>query len=547
MPLFDVEKYIGSPRKYLYLLKENYYIQFGNINYPHKRPINDKISERSDGIVIIPLDLGGSDNNSNLINDKINGYLYQGIPVLIPDKYKSWDIYYPLYYSKYSEIDDLVIKNTELILKTHYYIKIKFNIFESEKTDRTNSDKNIIISTIPTPRKHNLPPIRTIRRNISKTNDINSIENFRSVCKNNIRRVRPFNLDIGSSYCVLKPAVCFIEFDRKFEHLEFLIYNAMIKLGREWSYLIVCGNNNYEYYLKMVNTIVPMGVMKVINYPIGNCDINKYNQILCSKQFWDMIPNEKILIHQEDAFIFHGEYIQQFMEYDYIGAPWSQHNNDNIEGVGNGGFSLRSKSVMLKVIDCVYPNDIKPNSSTEKYMKIKGIYSIPEDVYFSKSILDFNLGKVANQEIARKFSIETIYEENAFGGHQFWLSNNSVNWNKIIIKIFGNINNMYTDINQSEIEWDSKLYGKNTICENLSTKKCVIFFPIINFNFRFQRSQHLATLLSKNYDYTVLYLDINVTNNTYMEYLNDNLIVVNLYSIFPHLNLYNDSLKNNCV
>jgi hypothetical protein len=452
MPLFSVEKYIGSPRKYLYLLKENYYIQFGNINYPHKRPINGKISERSDGIVIMPLDLDdSSDNNNNLINDKINEYLYQGIPVLIPDKYKSWDIYYPLYYSKYSEIYDILIKNTELILKTHYYIKNKFNLLNlSEKTDKTNLDENTIIKSTPTPRKHNLISNKNYEKDqIINFQNINNVREFRIVCESQLEYIKQFSVNFLDDYSSKKPVVCFIEFDRKFEHLEFLIRNAILKFGNNWSYSVVCGLWNYEYYLNMINNAIGLSnAINIIKYPIKECSPNIYNKILCSTQFWDMIPNEKILIHQEDAFIFHGEY-HQFMEYDYIGAPWSRYNNDNTEGVGNGGFSLRSKSIMLKVLECISPNDIKLNSSTKNYMKNKNLKLPPEDVYFSKSILDFNLGKVACRETAQKFSIETIYEENALGGHQFWMSTTNDNNNMCFIrKMFDSILTLTTTFNK---------------------------------------------------------------------------------------------------
>ena len=47
---------------------------------------------------------------------------------------------------------------------------------------------------------------------------------------------------------------------------------------------------------------------------------------------------------------------------------------------------------------------------------------IPEDVFFSKSMIDFNIGKVADWEIARNFSQETQLSKNPLGGHQFWLA-----------------------------------------------------------------------------------------------------------------------------
>jgi hypothetical protein len=46
----------------------------------------------------------------------------------------------------------------------------------------------------------------------------------------------------------------------------------------------------------------------------------------------------------------------------------------------------------------------------------------PEDVYFSKNMQDYGIGKVADWDSASAFSTESIYNEDSFGGHNFWLS-----------------------------------------------------------------------------------------------------------------------------
>ena len=113
------------------------------------------------------------------------------------------------------------------------------------------------------------------------------------------------------------------------------------------------------------------------------------------------------------------------MKYDYIGAPWPKNQDDNNKSVGNGGLSLRTKETMLKVIDKISILDTKYNESTKNFIKNCNLVTPPEDVYFSKNIIDYKLGIVANYETAKKFSIETQYHPNPFGGHNFWLSNNS--------------------------------------------------------------------------------------------------------------------------
>ena len=128
-----------------------------------------------------------------------------------------------------------------------------------------------------------------------------------------------------------------IEF-RPFPHLEFLIRNTIHKLGNSWSYTIVCGHDNK----KLINTIcskISLNI-RIILLPYNNITLDQYSLILASNSFWNLFQGEKILLYQEDSCIFNKN-IDEFLEYDYIGAPWPKHQNDNEYNVGNGGLSLR--------------------------------------------------------------------------------------------------------------------------------------------------------------------------------------------------------------
>jgi hypothetical protein len=50
----------------------------------------------------------------------------------------------------------------------------------------------------------------------------------------------------------------------------------------------------------------------------------RYSELLCSVEFWEAIPTENILIFQEDSMICSKSQrsLLDFLEYDYIGAPW---------------------------------------------------------------------------------------------------------------------------------------------------------------------------------------------------------------------------------
>ena len=99
---------------------------------------------------------------------------------------------------------------------------------------------------------------------------------------------------------------------------------------------------------------------------------------------------------------------------------------------GNGGLSLRSKDVMIKVIDTINIKNTVCNSSTRNYMNTVNLTVVPEDVYFSKNIIDYNLGIVAQYDVAKRFSIESIYHDGSFGGHGFWLCD--PNWKNNLYK-----------------------------------------------------------------------------------------------------------------
>ena len=94
---------------------------------------------------------------------------------------------------------------------------------------------------------------------------------------------------------------------------------------------------------------------------IENLTQSEYSELLTTSYFWNLLKGEKILIYQEDSILFKNN-IQDFLKYDFIGAPFNKRSDDTLNSVGNGGLSLRSKSKMLEVInlipvdDCVFNN-----------------------------------------------------------------------------------------------------------------------------------------------------------------------------------------------
>lgn len=224
----------------------------------------------------------------------------------------------------------------------------------------------------------------------------------------------------------------FIDF-RILPNIEFIIRNAMLKLGKKWSFTIVCGNNNHSFIKNMVKELD--NNINIICLDCGNLNQQEYSNLLTTKKFWEMFYGEKLLIYQEDSLIFHNN-ITPFLNYDFIGAPFLKHSNDTPNCVGNGGFSLRTKCKMIEVIQKCKISDLRLNSSTVNYMRFKNLNKPPEDVYFSKNMQELNIGDVANWNTSYEFSSEQVFNENSFGGHKYWISNKK--WKEFTVFKFNN-------------------------------------------------------------------------------------------------------------
>jgi hypothetical protein len=239
---------------------------------------------------------------------------------------------------------------------------------------------------------------------------------YRSFCLKHLHELRKIALPKTSKHEYTTKEAVLIEF-RQLPHLEYIIRNAIIKLGPTWSHTIICGNKNYHMLCNICSQLSPN--IKIIRLPFDNISIGQYSLLLASVEFWNMLIGEKILIYQDDTCIFENN-IDDFLEYDYIGGQFPT-NIYSGTYVGNGGLSLRSKSVMLDVIRTIKMLDLKMDID-ESTTSSKII--IPEDVYFCKVMYDYNIGKLADVVAANKFSAEHIYDSSVkpFGGHAFWNS-----------------------------------------------------------------------------------------------------------------------------
>lgn len=264
---------------------------------------------------------------------------------------------------------------------------------------------------------------------LSKINEFNIIYNtvssdvlsvpkieFRYFCYRYINYIK--NIKLKKIKYPAKYETCIVEF-RKFPHIEFLIRNTINRLSNEWCHTIVCGEYNYEFIKNMCNNISPN--INIIKLPYNNINIDQYSKIMTSIDFWNGLVGEKILIYQEDTCIF-GNNINEFLKYDYIGAPWHLCNYTNKDNIGNGGFSLRTRKSMIDVINEKTIESTPIPQFIGDYMKVLNINILPEDDYFTINMYNLNKFNMPDRTTASSFSTESIFSGNSFGGHCFWTS-----------------------------------------------------------------------------------------------------------------------------
>jgi hypothetical protein len=202
-------------------------------------------------------------------------------------------------------------------------------------------------------------------------------------------------------------SVCLIEF-RCHEYIEKVLHNmSNVYGGTDVMLYIIHGNVN-ERYIKDI--IWGWNNVNLINLGCNNIDIETYNQLLTNHKFYDFFKTEFVLIIQTDTLI--RKVIPSiFFNYAYVGAPWHGYPNDYPDNpqiklgnklVGNGGFSLRRVQRMKNLLRM---NKREPNSKMN------------EDVFISNHLADDEIPTV---EIAKRFSVEWVYDEDPVGLHQVW-------------------------------------------------------------------------------------------------------------------------------
>ena len=219
---------------------------------------------------------------------------------------------------------------------------------------------------------------------------------------------------------------------RKHKLLESVIKNVHEHLN--WPIILLHGTENVDFILASpyLHSLIEKNDLILSTTGVENFNNASYNNLMLSESTWQNIPAENILLFQTDAIVCgNTESLSQFLQYDYVGAPWNAHYQDNGPSVGNGGLSFRKRSAMIRATrnmgykggneDVVFAN---LGYGYSMHLKKQGIRTEFRNLHTGKTVNnpgnldDLGLLNIPAPGEAGKFAAETVFLHNKpFGVH----------------------------------------------------------------------------------------------------------------------------------
>jgi glycosyltransferase involved in cell wall biosynthesis len=222
----------------------------------------------------------------------------------------------------------------------------------------------------------------------------------------------------GGAYCLKKSLIQHIGFDSSLNHFENPDVADEFKYWELPQVTLIGVDSNKERLQiaeKKCTENIQFASVKLLHPEIFSKE--QYSEFII-KQIYKWVDTTHMLIFQHDGFINNWQaWDNDWLQYDYIGAPW--HYNDGM-AVGNGGFSLRSKRLMEIVahdlnINILHPEDHHICRTYRKYLE--KTYDI----------------KFAPVEIAEKFAFEGYRQPSKFLKDQFGVHGHSPRTSPVVL------------------------------------------------------------------------------------------------------------------
>lgn len=176
---------------------------------------------------------------------------------------------------------------------------------------------------------------------------------------------------------------------------------------------------------------IPPGIQRVG----GLEDLLKQNQklpfllqyciFMTDRMFWNSFTDyERAVLFQMDTGILR-EGIEEFLQYDYVGAPCYSFINEKT--IMNGGLSIRNPRIMEYICRIHGWNDDLDLLIQAGQRSTASFFA--EDIFFCARMIKYNIGNYPTIDVAKKFAVESRFELGTFGYHNMgpYLSNEEVN------------------------------------------------------------------------------------------------------------------------
>lgn len=213
---------------------------------------------------------------------------------------------------------------------------------------------------------------------------------------------------------------------RPVPHLVPLILHQIDQLPDDWPFRIFHNEDNIEMLLsdpKIVQHITT-GKITLVSVSIDLSGWDAWILVgayLTSPGIWENLsPAKKVLFFQSDSVICKASArgIDDFMEYDYIGAPLLEaYAGDRLrpgELWMNGGLSLRNRELMMDLLD----DDKYGIENSYKACRDRGEV-VAEDAWWSRRMFEIG-AHLPSVDVAKIFGVETIYFDKPWSMHAPW-------------------------------------------------------------------------------------------------------------------------------
>lgn len=243
----------------------------------------------------------------------------------------------------------------------------------------------------------------------------------------------------------MKPLVAVIVENRNFKNFGEVVKSHMRYLPKGTDLIVFTTNDlansfnqqllkfNIKADFRIFNTKLPIpaGIQRVN----GLQDLLKQNQkmpfllqyciFMTDRTFWNTLTSyERAVFFQMDTGLLR-EGIEEFLQYDYVGAPC--YNFINEQTIMNGGLSIRNPRIMEYICRVHGWNDDidlliqAGQGSTASFFA--------EDIFFCARMIKYNIGNYPPLDIAKKFAVESRFELGTLGYHNMgpYLSSEQVN------------------------------------------------------------------------------------------------------------------------